>query len=113
MKKISFLLCLVFLNGCYSENAFRPGPPAFKGWVRDATSEEDVKQEMLNCGYQNPYTPNRNDTMNDRAIKEICMFNKGFIRKNEIGFKGICYSSNWHDKPACVEYRREHPTPPN
>ena len=109
MKNFFLYLIIVCINlsACIPKNAFQPGPSAFKGWAKANSSEEEVKQEMLNCGHQNPYTPNSSDTMNDRAIKEICMFNKGF-KRNEGGFKGICYGLNWQEKPACVEYRKSH-----
>lgn len=107
-----FLISIsILLNACIPKQAFQPNPPEFKNWYKSNFSDEDIKQEMLNCGHQNPYSPNRNDSMNDRAIKEVCMFNKGF--KYTGGFKGICYIINWQDKPACVEYRKTHPNPPN
>lgn len=111
MKSFFIIVVLIAATGCIPKKAFQPNPPAYKDWYKGSLSDEEIKQEMLSCGHQNPYTPDRNDSINDRAIKEICMFDKGF--KYTSGFKGICYIINLHDKPACVEYRKTHPNPPS
>lgn len=48
--------------------------------------------------------------MNDKALHEICMFNKGFNRKNETGYRGVCFLKAWETIPACVEYRSDLPS---
>ena len=108
---IILILVTIFGCGCIPKKAFQPSTPAFKHWQKLSSSDDEIKAEMLSCGYSNPYATDRRDTTNDVAVHEICMFDKGFQRKSEVGYKGICYLSNWNTIPACVEYRKMHSNP--
>ena len=104
---IVIFVLVAIVSGCYPEQAFRPPPSEFKGWIKSGTTESDVKAQMLSCGFSNPYYADRRDTINDEAQQESCMFDNGYTYKS--GYKGICYGQNWEEKPACVEYRKTHP----
>lgn len=107
IKLIAVILFSFSMLGCLPKNAFNPGPPAYEGWHKPNTKASEVKQAMLDCGYQNPYAPISGEAMNDKALHEICMFNKGFNRKNETGYRGVCFLKAWETIPACVEYRKD------
>lgn len=110
---ISLILVSIYCCGCIPKKAFQPSTPAFKHWQKSSASDDEIKIDMLKCGYSNPYATDRRDTTNDIAKHEICMFENGFQRKSEVGYKGICYLSNWGTVPACVEYRKTHPNSPS
>lgn len=104
---IVILLFSAISAGCFPKQAFRPGPAAFKSWVKSGANDDDVKAQMLGCGYSNPYYTDKRQSLNDRSKQEICMLNKKYKYKS--GFTGTCYLQNWKTLPACVEYRKTHP----
>lgn len=102
---IVILLFVAISTACFPKQAFRPPPPAFKSWGKIGASDSDVKAQMLDCGYRNPYSADRRDSINDEAKHQLCMFSNGYKFKS--GYKGLCYSPNWETKPACVEHAKK------
>lgn len=99
---ISFFLCCA-LTSCFDGRAFRPPPPEYSVWKKNGKTEEEVKQEMRDCGYINLYGYGiyGKGTIDDSARRENCMFNKGY--KYEDGYKGICGTKNSNAVLACQE----------
>jgi hypothetical protein len=98
----TFLLIsfLISISAC-SVRGFQPPPPNYKAWIKNGTTEQDIKQAMLDCGYPNPFTT-ANASGNDEAKWENCMFKKGY--KYSSGYKGMCATAiNAKDLPACQE----------
>ena len=101
----------MFCVSCIPKKAFQPNPPTFKNWVKEGSTDEDTKSQMIECGYRNIYIGDSRDSRTDTARNQICMFNNGYSKKN--GDKGTCYLPNWQTIPACVEYRKTHPNSPS
>ena len=95
----SFFLTAILVSSCAIREGFQPPPPMFKSYVKQGTSEAETKQAMLECGYPNVFGGGRQDTSNDVAIREQCMFKKGFTYRS--GYQGICSLKNQNILQAC------------
>ncbi|MFC0821403.1 hypothetical protein [Moraxella marmotae] len=108
MRIFGMFLCIaLILTGCLP----RAMQPPISNWesFRKPTNKkitsEMIKQDMLICGFDSPYTTYiaSNDEFNTQYINAIlCMENKGYQR-NTLP-KGVCY--RYADKPACQAYRQ-------
>lgn len=91
------------MTGC-SFRGFQPPPDEWEGYFkqkRGDTPFEVVKQDMLACGFDTPYSgyikpadPDFTPYIN--AV--LCMESKGY-RKSSLP-NGVCYQ--YKDKPACL-----------
>jgi hypothetical protein len=87
-KVITLWLLCAFLNACTAK-PFQPPPPMFKMFERNNVTGENVKDEMLSCGFPNVFTGRKSgDTRADTGRRERCMFQKGFRYID--GYRGIC-----------------------
>ena len=83
---------MVFFYGCQGRP---PPPPIFRLWEKQNASANDVKEALVECGYDNPYVGfnkiyvreagefhstrlGRAVTMNDITHVELCMKRRGF-----------------------------------
>jgi hypothetical protein len=72
------LLCVVII-GCNIPQSFKPLPPMFKNWEKKNTSDDEIKEALMTCGYVNPFTGfAKNESLNTRAKSSLCMQKKGF-----------------------------------
>lgn len=90
--------------GCVAK-FFQPPPPMFKSYTKENASEEQVKEALIQCGYPHIYGGDKDDTVNDVAQRENCMFRKGF--KYRSGYKGICSLQGKQAIPACLSSKHE------
>jgi hypothetical protein len=109
MKKTILLVVICVTNfGCIPRGAFQPSEPSFMAYKKIGASDTEIKKQMLNCGYKNPFYPTGKESLEESAKQEICMFRNGYVIKS--GYKGVCYVyKDWQTIPTCVEYRKEHP----
>ena len=92
----------VLLTGCIAKPfSSAPPPYAYKFYEKSGTNEQDVISQMKRCGFSNVYTSPRNETVNDVAKQEQCMFQNGFRYKN--GSAGICGASRRFHVDACED----------
>lgn len=107
IKITASILLGLFLTACLGQKPFQPHPPNFKQWVKDGVSEEGVKEAMRKCGYEDiyGYGGDRDSTMNESALRQVCMFKNGFLRKD--GDRGLCTLKDYQDIAAC---RSDNPT---
>lgn len=102
MRILTTLLCLsIALTGCFGGKPFQPPPPIYTTWIKNGVSQEEVKHAMRDCGYIDlyGYGGDRSATIEDRVIREKCMFAHGYRHKS--GFQGICSLSNTENIAAC------------
>ncbi|RZT05614.1 hypothetical protein SAMN05216319_5090 [Duganella sp. CF402] len=107
-RGVAGAFALVVLSAC-SFRGFKPPPPAFESYVRAGASGDDVKRSMLACGYRNVFITDRDETLNDLASHENCMFSQGY--RHPDGWKGLCSRNYEQDLalPACVEKKQGYP----
>jgi hypothetical protein len=72
-------LVLISCGGCAGK-LFQPVPPLFKTWARAGTAPDQVKEALLDCGYDNPYTGFETHliTVEKIAAADRCMERLGF-----------------------------------
>jgi hypothetical protein len=101
IKIIASILLTLSLTACFGQKPFQPHPPTFTRWSKGGVSGEGVKAAMKQCGYIDiyGYGGDRDSTMNERALRQNCMFNNGFRRKD--GDQGLCSLKSYKDIPAC------------
>lgn len=100
---IGAVICMMSA-GC-SMRGFKPPPDPWESYVRKdrKASFEEVKRELLECGYEplsygNP--PDKN-TDNENAARMECMFSKGYVFAS--GWGGLCSRSELRGSlPACA-----------
>ena len=78
MKNIFTLGICLLLAGCGQPFGSAPPPLMFKSYYKMATTEDDVKSDMLTCGYKNVNFRLRSDTSDDIARRQTCMLKKGY-----------------------------------
>ena len=107
IRVITFTLLTLSLMACLGVKPFQPHPPTFTRWVKDGVSAEGVKEAMRKCGYVDlyGYGGDRDSTMNERALRQNCMFKNGFKPKD--GDRGLCALKSYQDIAAC---RSDNPT---
>lgn len=105
MKKYySLAMAFIVLTACIPRTAFQPSQPSFMAYEKLNATDADIKAQMLDCGYLNPFYPKLNETLNERAQQQICMLNAGYRFKS--GYQGICHAyKDWQSLPACIKYR--------
>ena len=87
-KLIKIGLLCAFLSACTGK-PFQPPPPMFKMFEKKNATTENVKEEMLMCGFPDIFLGSKpGDTRGDLARRERCMFSRGF--KYIDGRQGIC-----------------------
>lgn len=91
----------IFMAGCFGIKIMQPPPSNFEFFKTNDKTYEDIKKTMIVCGYPNVNRGNRDDTNNDIAKREICMFRNGF--KFNDGYKGMCSLQQQSNLPACQE----------
>lgn len=98
-KKLISMTILSTLIAC-GYKPFQPAPPMYKTYKRAGATEQETKDSMLECGYPNIYGGMKDDTENDVARRENCMFRKKFKYNDE--YRGICSLPGKKEKlPAC------------
>ena len=102
---VSCALVALISVGC-STRGFRPPAEPWEEFVRQdrKVSFDEVKRELLSCGYA-PLSygslPDKS-TDNDRAARIECMFAKGFFFGD--GWGGICADPERRARlPACAD----------
>ncbi|MDO4223976.1 MAG: hypothetical protein Q4D05_08125 [Acinetobacter sp.] len=103
MKKFPPLLVMVlFIISCSS--AFQPPPRGYEVYQNRHTNDEQIKQDMRECGF-----PDVNDEFeyfhaNKNAYTQstICMEKKGYV--NGSGKAGICSIDSFKSTEACQQY---------
>lgn len=102
MRLVIFLVTAVLASSCVSK-PFQPPPPMFKMFSKLGSSEEDVKRELLSCGFPNVISgASPNESNNSVAVHEVCMFRKGFLYID--GYKGLCSTQIANNLSSCREY---------
>lgn len=101
IKIIASSMLILSLTACLGGKPLQPHPPTFTRWTKAGVSAEGVKEAMLRCGYIDlcGYGGDRGSTMNERALRQNCMFKNGFTRQD--GDKGLCTLKSYKDVPAC------------
>lgn len=105
--KIIFFISLAVISisiGC-TNKPFQPIPPMFKTWSKPGANTEEVKNTLIECGFENIGTGfDVNDmrtgkiSRNEYVAAEICMEKKGY--SNTSGKSSCSYKFNLH-LPAC------------
>ncbi len=54
-QHIFLAIFILLVAGCVNK-PFQPVPPLFETWERVGTAPDQVKEALLSCGYDNPYT---------------------------------------------------------
>lgn len=95
---------LIFgLTACSGNKPFQPPPPVYTTWAKEGVTQEEVKQAMRSCGYKDlyGYGGDRNATLEDRVMREKCMFRSGFKYKDD--FRGLCSLRGMDSVSSCNE----------
>lgn len=79
-------ICLLFLSvslsGCVAK-PFQPNPDEYSLWRRSGTATDDIKRNMMECGFLNSYT-SFGMSEESYAKAEVCMINRGFTNTDGI-----------------------------
>jgi hypothetical protein len=88
------------LVACFGK-PFQPPPPEYANWEKKGSTTDEIKQTMRSCGYKDlyGYGGDRNATLEDRVIRESCMFDHEYRHKD--GFRGLCSLRNMESIAAC------------
>lgn len=108
--RFSFTFCLIstcllaVLTACSVAGSFQPIPPMFQNWEKSGATPDDVKNALLICGYDNPFTgfdARKEVSLNERARITKCMRDDAFFYL--LGNGDIaCDQEEWRDLSACV-----------
>lgn len=77
---VTLLVCVGAVTGC-TVKPFQPLPPKFLQWTKQGRSTQDVKDQLVACGYDNPYggfSSTKNPTWDQIISVELCMERNGF-----------------------------------
>ncbi len=79
MNKMSILLSIFLLLGCTIRFG-QPPPNEDYGWIKPNVSLEQVRKEMLLCGFDNPFN-NQRMNKNNYIISALCMEKNGYASR--------------------------------
>lgn len=95
MKIYNALNILIFfsiISGC-STKPFQPGPAEYNMWIQKGIGEDQVKSDVLDCGFPSIYGyAGIRASSEEKAAAQQCMFRKGY--KLADGWGGICAEPN-------------------
>lgn len=87
-RQLPILGLVIFITSCAS-HSFQPTPPMFKMFEKNNLQSEEIKKEMIACGFPNVITGrNPDDSLGETAKRERCMFKENFRYID--GYMGIC-----------------------
>lgn len=107
-KWMLYILMIVLMTGC-SMNYFQPPSDAWESFYKHKKGGipfKVVKQDMLTCGFDNPYSSyiKANDENGTQYINAmLCMEGKGY-RNESVKEPTICMNPARRDKPACQKH---------
>lgn len=107
-KWIFYAFITVLMTGC-SMNYFQPPPDAWEYFYkhkRGDTPFEVVKQDMLACGFDNPYSSyiKANDEYDTQYINAVLCMERKEYRKESIEESTICLNPAYEKEPACQKH---------
>ncbi|CAL60681.1 hypothetical protein HEAR0466 [Herminiimonas arsenicoxydans] len=103
-RKIPLIGLIILMAACTSK-PFQPAPPMFKMFEKNNLQSEEIKKEMIACGFPNVITGrNPNDSLGDTAKREHCMFKRNFRYID--GYMGICSTQAARKIKECISDTR-------
>lgn len=108
VKFCSVILVFIMLIPACAK-PFQPPPPAIEMWVKPGIEKEEVRKNLLDCGFPNAAgfvgSIRKKFKLSDEVRAEQCMFRKGYRYKD--GWGGMCTIESASYQAACDSVRIE------
>lgn len=101
LRIISYLVFSFSITGCLFPH--RTPRTDYQIWEKPGQTLDELKEEMISCGYRNPMLGIGKTLMSGEDITrfETCMYRNGY-RKN-FGMRSICETRPEYQPAACAE----------